>query len=75
MEPLPALFITFGAAALLASWVTLFITSSKEDFTWGLCTVFLPPLSYCYGLFRLDLAKESIVLAIIGSLLVLAGIA
>ncbi|ARN74538.1 hypothetical protein [Oceanicoccus sagamiensis] len=75
MESMPALFITFGAAALLTSWVTLFITSSKEDFTWGLCTVLLPPLSYCYALFRLDLAKESIALAILGVALVLAGIA
>ena len=75
MESMPALLITFGAAALLASWVTLFITSSKEDFTWGLCTVLLPPLSYGYALLRLDLAKESIVLAALGCILVLAGIA
>ncbi|WP_339339572.1 hypothetical protein [uncultured Oceanicoccus sp.] len=75
MESISALFITFGGAALLASWVTLFITSSKEDFTWGLCSVLLPPAAYCYALFRLDLAKESIILAIIGCLLVLAGIA
>ena len=75
MESLPALFITFGAAALLASWVTLLITSAKEDYTWGLCTLLLPPLSYCYALLRLDLAKESIILAAAGCLLVLAGIA
>ena len=75
MESMPALFITFGAAALLASWVSLFVTSSKEDFTWGLCTVLLPPVSYCYALLRLDLAKESIVLAVLGVILVLAGIA
>ena len=74
MESIPALFVTFGGAALLISWITLFITSSKEDFTWGLCTVVLPPLSYCYALFRLELTKESIVLAIIGCLLVVAGI-
>lgn len=75
MESIAALFITFGGAALLASWVSLFITSSKEDFTWGLCSVLLPPVSYCYALLRLDVAKESIVLAIIGCLLVLVGIA
>ncbi len=74
MESMPALFITFGGAALLTSWVTLFITSSKEDFTWGLCTVLLPPLSYGYALFRLDLTKESLVLAALGCILVLAGI-
>ena len=74
MEFLPALFTTFGAVALLASWVVLLIASSKEDFTWGLCTVLLPPLSYLYAFFRLDVAKETIVLAVIGWALILAGL-
>ena len=74
MDPISALFTTYGAVALLVSWVILLISSSKEDFTWGLCTFFLPPLSYCYGLLRLDIAKDSIVLAIAGCILVLAGI-
>ena len=74
MEPLSAAFITFGVAALLASWVTLLISASKEDFAWGLCTVLLPPCSYLYGLFRLDITKESLLLAVIGCLLVWIGI-
>jgi hypothetical protein len=73
MEPASALLMTFGAVALLASWVLLLIASSREDFTWGLCTLLLPPFSYLYGLFRLDAAGESLLLAAIGwSLIFLA---
>ncbi|WP_101760209.1 hypothetical protein [Oceanicoccus sp. KOV_DT_Chl] len=75
MEALPALFTTFGVAALLASWVSLLFTSAKEDFTWGLCAFLLPPLAYGYALLRLDIAKESLVLALIGCVLVAAGLA
>jgi hypothetical protein len=70
MEPLSALLLTFGIATLLASWVQLLITSSNEDFTWGLCTVFLPAVSYFYSLFRLDVAKDALALAVIGWILV-----
>ena len=74
MEPISAAFTMFGIAALVASWVTLLINASKEDFTWGLCTALLPPFSYLYGLFRMDIAKESIFLAVVGCILVWAGI-
>lgn len=70
MEPLSALLLTLGIATLLASWAQLLITSSKEDFTWGLCTVLLPALSYFYSLFRLDVAKDALTLAVIGWALV-----
>ena len=70
MEATSALMTTLGAAALLASWVLLLIESWKEDYTWGLCTLLLPPLSYLYGLFRLDRAGESIVLAIVGWMMI-----
>jgi len=66
MEASNALLMTLGAAALLASWVLLLIESSREDFAWGLCSLLLPPLSYLYGLFRLDKAGESIALAFVG---------
>lgn len=66
MEATTATLITFGAAALLASWVVMLIVSWSEDYAWGLCTLFLPPLSYLYGLFRLDKAGEGILLAIVG---------
>ena len=66
MEATSALLMTLGAVALLASWVLLLIESSREDFTWALCTLLLPPLSYLYGLFRWEKAGESLVLAALG---------
>ena len=70
MEAATATMYTFGAVALLASWVVLLIVSWKEDYPWGLCTLFLPPLSYLYGLARLDKAGEALVLAIFGWILI-----
>jgi hypothetical protein len=66
MEATSSLMMVLGVTALLASWVLLLIVSWKEDYAWGLCSLLLPPLSYCYGLFRLDKAGEAIVLAIAG---------
>lgn len=71
MEATSALMMTLGAAALLASWVLLLIQSWREDFSWGLCSLLLPPLSYIYGLFRLDKAGEAMVLAVVGWILIL----
>jgi hypothetical protein len=73
MDASSATLVTFGAAALLASWVILLIESWKEDYAWGLCTLLLPPLSYLYGLFRLDKAGQALLLAIAGWLLVYFG--
>jgi hypothetical protein len=73
MDASSATLVTFGAAALLASWVILLIESWKEDYAWGLCTLLLPPLSYLYGLFRLDKAGQALLLAIVGWLLVYLG--
>lgn len=70
MEATSASLMTFGIAALLASWVLLLIQSWKEDYAWGLCTLILPPFSYLYGLFRLDKAGQAILLAVIGLILV-----
>jgi hypothetical protein len=69
MEPLSAALITFGGAILLASWIMLIITSFKEDITWGLCALFLPPLAYFYGLFRWSKAHDAILIAALGCLL------
>ena len=66
MEAATATLVTFGAAALLVSWILLLIASWKEDYAWGLCTLFLPPLSYLYGLARLDKAGEALLLAVVG---------
>lgn len=70
MEATSASLLTFGIAALLASWVLLLIQSWKEDYAWGLCTLILPPFAYLYGLFRLDKAGQAILLAVIGLVLI-----
>ncbi len=70
MEATSASLLTFGLAALLASWILLLIQSWKEDYAWGLCTLLLPPLSYLYALFNLDKAGQSLLLAAIGLVLV-----
>ncbi len=70
MEAASATLLTMGAAILLTSWIMLMITSWKEDYTWGLCTLFLPPLSYLYALARLDKAGESLLVAVVGWVLV-----
>lgn len=75
MEPYAALFLTVGIALLWLSWLLLMITSANEDFSWGLCTLFLPPVSYLYALARLDKARDSITLAIIGWLLIWLALA
>jgi len=70
MHAAAALMITFGVAALLASWVLLLIESWKEDYAWGLCTLLLPPLSYLYALARLDKAGQALLLAAVGWILI-----
>ena len=50
MDPISVVFITFGVILIAAGWIQLLITSFKEDYTWGLTTLFLPPLSYIYSL-------------------------
>ena len=71
MEATTAALTTFGISALLASWVLLLIASWKEDYAWGLCTLLLPPLSYCYAVFRPDKAGQAVMLAVAGVLLIL----
>ncbi len=71
MEPTTAYMVTLGTATLVVSWVLLLIVSWKEDFAWGLCSLFLPPLSYLYGLFRLDKTRDVMLAAVIGWALIL----
>lgn len=66
MDAASASLLTMGAAILLTSWIMLMIISWKEDYAWGLCTLFLPPLSYLYALARLDKAGESLLVAVVG---------
>lgn len=73
MDPLSAALTTFGIAILLASWIMLIIYSFREDMTWGLCSLFLPPVSYLYGLFHWSKANEPVLFALLGcALLILA---
>lgn len=75
MEPLSATLITFAAIVLIASWVLLIITAANDDYTWALCSVFLPPLAYFYALFRWSDAGDSIKLAFVGLVLLWLGLA
>ena len=70
MPPIHALFFFVGIVALILSWLLLLIYSSREDFAWGLFTVLLPPLAYLYGLFHWDKAKEPLLLAVVGCVLI-----
>ena len=74
MEASVAALNTFGVICLLASWVLMLIVSFKEDFTWGLVTLFLPPLSYLYGLFDMSKAGGAILFALIGLVLIFFGL-
>ncbi|TGD74269.1 hypothetical protein E4634_09105 [Mangrovimicrobium sediminis] len=70
MEATSATLLTFGVATLAISWILLLIASWKEDYAWGLCSVFLPPLSYLYGLARLDKAGDALLVAVFGWILI-----
>lgn len=74
MEPISSLLVFFGAATLLISWVYMIIISFRSDYAWGFMSVFLPPLSYLYGLFNLGKAWEVLALAVAGSAMLLAGL-
>jgi hypothetical protein len=74
MDPISALFIFSGVIVLAASWMQLIITASREDFTWGLCSLFLPPLAYFYALWEWDKAGEAIKMAVIGIVLLGLGL-
>ena len=73
MDASSALLMTLGATALLISWILLLITSFKEDYAWGLFSLLLPPAGYTYGLFRLDKAGQSVLLAVLGWALIYLG--
>jgi hypothetical protein len=73
MSALPSILMFFGIATLLLSWLYLTVISFKDDYAWGFMTLFLPPLSYTYSLFRLGKAWEPLALAFIGLVLVVLG--
>ena len=73
MDASSALLMTLGAATLLTSWILLLIVSWREDYAWGLFSLLLSPAGYTYGLFRLDKAGQSLLLALIGWVLIYLG--
>jgi len=66
MEPTSALLMTLGLATLLVSWVLLLIAAWHDDYAWGIFAVLLPPVAYIYGLFRLEKAGQSLLVAAVG---------
>jgi uncharacterized membrane protein YqjE len=66
MEPSNAVLMTFGLAILLVSWILLLIAAFDDDYAWGIFAVLLPPVAYIYGLFRLEKAGQSILVAFVG---------
>lgn len=68
MEASSAVLMTFGLATLLVSWILLLIAAFEDDYAWGIFAVLLPPLAYIYGLFRLEKAGQSLLVAAIGLL-------
>ena len=74
MEAYSAYLMFLGVSCLLTSWGLLLIIAWKEDYAWGMFSLLLPPVGYGYALFRLDAAKETLLLAAIGWLLVIFGL-
>jgi uncharacterized membrane protein len=74
MDPISSVLITFGVILIVAGWIQLLFSSFGSDFNWGLATLFVPPLSYIYGFFALDKAKDALIFSGIGWVLVLAGL-
>ena len=74
MDSISSLLVMFGVATLLVSWVYMIIISFKTDYAWGFMSVFLPPLSYVYGLFNLGKAWEVLGLAVLGLVMLGAGL-
>ena len=66
--------LTFFALTLLvSSWIMLIFAATSDDFTWGLFSIFLPPLAYVYGLYKWELAGDSIKAAILGFIVLAVG--
>ncbi len=74
MDPFSAFTMTFGIILLLSSWVYLGFVAFEKDFSWGLCTIFLPVLGYLYAFFSWEEGKAPLALAGLGWLCVLLAI-
>ena len=69
MGAIAALLFLVGVFALIASWGMLIIASFKEDYAWGLCSILLPPLAYLVGLLQWNKAKDALLTASLGLVL------
>ena len=74
MEAYNAYLMFLGVSCLLVSWALLLITAWKEDYAWGMFSLLLPPIGYGYAIFRLNEAKETLILAGLGWLLIILGL-
>ena len=74
MEAYNAYLMFLGVSGLLVSWALLLITAWKEDYAWGMFSLLLPPIGYGYAFFRLNEAKETLILAGLGWLLIILGL-
>ena len=73
MEASSSFLITLGSVSLVVSWVLLLIVSFKEEYTWGMCSLLLPPLGFGYAFFRMDKASSVIAFAAAGWILIWLG--
>ncbi len=60
MDPISATLMTFGVILLGISWIYLIFVSFEDDFSWGLCAIFLPLLAYIYACFRWNKTQASL---------------
>ena len=74
MEAYNAYLMFLGVSCLLVSWALLLITAWKEDYAWGMFSLLLPPIGYGYAFFRLNEAKETLIFAGLGWLLIILGL-
>lgn len=66
--------MTFGVILLVSSWFYLIMISFQNDFGWGLCSIFLPMISYVYACFVWNKGKEVVLMGALGTGLILFGL-
>lgn len=73
MDAFSATFTLMGIAMLAASWIYLMVIAFKDDYAWGITSVFVPPLAYLYAAFNPSRAAPVLILAAIGLALLILG--
>ena len=74
MDQVPVILVFMGVAVMALSWIYMIIVAFKDDYSWGLCSVFLPPVGYFYGLFSWSKSWEFELMAVIGFLMTASGL-